>query len=96
MLRELRDKNCFAGQNEPTTIQIYNKISHLKKIMNLSENLLTTFQLRQKIQEHTEIPDNDIQGFIPHYIIEDEDDNEGDTRFVVVFSTRRLLEAIPK
>ena len=94
MLRELRDKNCFAGQNEPTTIQLYNKISHLKKIMNLSENLLTTFQLRQKIQEHTEIPDNDIQGFIPHYIIEDED--EGDARFVVVFSTKRLLEAIPK
>ena len=50
MLRELRDKNCFAGQNEPTTIQIYNKISHLKKIMNLSENLLTTFQLRQKFR----------------------------------------------
>ena len=59
MLRELRDKNCFDGQTEPSQIQLYNKIAHLKKIMNLSENLLTTFQLHQKVQEHTDIPDND-------------------------------------
>ena len=96
MLRELRDINCFDGQTEPSQIQIYNKIAHLKKIMNLSENLLTTFQLRQKVQEHTDIPDNDIQGFVPHYIIEDDADNEGDARFVIVYSTKRLLEAITK
>ena len=23
------------------------------------------------------VPDNDIQGFVPHYIIEDDEDNEG-------------------
>ena len=35
------------------------------------------FKLCQKVQEHTNIPDNDIQGFVPHYIIEDDEDNEG-------------------
>ena len=34
MLCELRDKHCFDGQNEPSQMQIYNKIAHLKKIMN--------------------------------------------------------------
>ena len=31
------------------------------------------FKLCQKVQ----IPENDIQGFVPHYIIEDDEDNEG-------------------
>ena len=33
---------------------------------------------------------------MPHYIIEDDEDNEGDARFVIVYSTKRLLEAITK
>ena len=35
--------------------------------MNLSENLLTMFKLCHKV------PDNDIQGFVPHYNIEDDE-----------------------
>ena len=76
MLHKLRDKNCFDRQNEVSKIHIYDKIAHLKKIMNLSENLLTMFKLCHKVQEHTDIPDNDIQGFVPHYIIENDEDNE--------------------
>ena len=70
MLCELRDKNCFDRQNEASQIHFYDKIAHLKKIMNLLENLLTMFKLCHKV------PDNDIQGFVPYYIIKDDEYNE--------------------
>ena len=56
MLCELRDKNCFDRQNEASQNHIYDKIAHLKKIMNLLENLLTMFKLCHKVQEHTDLP----------------------------------------
>ena len=39
--------------------------------LDLSENPLTMFKLCH------EVPDNDIQGFVPNYIIKDDEDNEG-------------------
>ena len=29
ILRKMREKNCFSASDEPTLIQLYNKISHL-------------------------------------------------------------------
>ena len=52
MLHKLRDKNCFDRQNEvheSIFMTKYDKIAHLKKVMNLSENLLTMFKLCHKV-----------------------------------------------
>ena len=38
MLKYMRDGNCFSGKEEPSLIQLYNKISHLKKLLNLKIN----------------------------------------------------------
>ena len=42
ILRHLRDKNGFDGVIEPEMIQLYNKVSHVKKLLRKSENILTT------------------------------------------------------
>ena len=34
------------------------------------------FKLCHKVQEHTDIPDNNIQSLVPLYIIENDEDNE--------------------
>ena len=41
----------------------------LNNVQTLSESSRTHW--------HTWIPENDIQGFVPNYIIEDDEDNEG-------------------
>jgi len=42
-------------------MQLYNKISHLIKIMNLTHHIEYTHQMRQKVENHIEVPDNDIE-----------------------------------
>ena len=44
ILQNMRDKNCFTSSAEPTMMQLYNKISHLKKIMNLTDHIEDTHQ----------------------------------------------------
>ena len=63
ILRNMRDKNYFTSSAEPTMMQLYNKISHFKKIMNLTDHIEDTHQMRQKVENHIEVPDNDIEAY---------------------------------
>ena len=63
ILQNMRDKNCFTSSVEPTMMQLYNKISHFKKIMNLTDHIEDTHQMRQKVENHIEVPDNDIEAY---------------------------------
>ena len=96
MLRNMRDKNCFSDSDEPTLIQLYNKISHMKKILNLTEHIENTHQMRQKIENHLEVPDNDIEGYIPYYSIQDDVEQNDKTCFCVIFSTTKLMSFLTK
>ena len=59
--------------------------------MNLSDHIENTHQMRQKIEKHLEIPDNDIEAYIPYYSIQDDVENNDKTRFCVNFSTKRFF-----
>ena len=89
ILRSLRDQGCFPDGIEPTKIQLYNKIAHVKKVCNLAESLDNTHELRQKIKQYTSVPENDIESYVAHSSIEDEKDEE--VRFVIIFTTKRIL-----
>ena len=71
ILRNIRDKNCFTSSAEPTMMQHYNKIYH--KIMNLTDHIedTNTHQMRQKVENHIEVPDNDFEAYISYYYIHD-------------------------
>ena len=75
---------------EPTKIQLYNKIAHVKKVCNLAESLDNTHELREKIKQYLEVPENDIESYVAHSKIEDEN-NEEEVRFVIIFTTKRIL-----
>ena len=64
--------------------------------MNLAEHIENTHQMRQKIENHLEVPDNDIEGYIPYYSIQDDVDENDNTRFCVIFSTKRLISFLTK
>ena len=50
-----------------------------------------THEMRpQKIEQHNTEPDNDLQEYIPYSKIHDEDKDE-ETKFIVIFATKRTL-----
>ena len=74
ILRNLRDANTFDGQTEPTMIQLYNKITSVKKLLDKTRDILTTHDLRQKISQHLDVPQSDLEAYIPISEVLDEDD----------------------
>ena len=56
MLRNMRDRNCFKRTEEPTLIQLYNKISHMKKLR--SSNFTEPKEIRNQSQQNL---DNNIE-----------------------------------
>ena len=60
ILRSLRDHGCFVDGQEPSMTMLYNKISHLKKVLDLTASIDNTHELRTKIQQYLKVPDNDI------------------------------------
>ena len=94
--RNMREAGLFDSlDSEPDKTQLYNKISYLKKALKLNEGLENTHELRQKIAEHTQVPESDFEGYVAHHIIEDEDPNK-DVKFVVIFTTKKLLSSLRK
>ena len=69
-------------------IQLYNKVSHMKKLLRKTEKLLTTHDLRQKLLLHYEMPGDDFEAYVPYFTIDDENDND-DLRFMVVVASEK-------
>ena len=55
-----------------------------------SDKILNTHDLRTRVTQHLEVPESDIEGYIPYYTIEDEDQNS-EPRFTVIFSNKKNL-----
>ena len=67
-------------------------MSHLKKVLHISESLHNTHELRQKIAEYTNEPANDIESYVAYSNIQDDVDSIEDIRVVIIFTTKRILE----
>ena len=85
ILRNLREANAFEGGKEPTSHRLNNKIRHCRKVLQHSSQIFTTHELRQKICEKLEVPESDIEGYVAHHDIQDED-QEKEPRFTIILS----------
>ena len=90
ILRNLREANVFVEGKEPTSLQLNNKIRHCRKILQHSSQIFSTHELRQKVCEKLDVPESDVEGYVAHYKIDDEDD-EKEPRFTIIWSTKKLL-----
>ena len=61
--------------------------SHLKKVLDLTESIDNTHELRTKIQQYSKVPDNDIESFICYSNIQDDVEDNEEIRLVVIFTT---------
>ena len=92
-MRHLRDQGVFGSGKEPTMASLRNKMSSMRKRLNMSENLYTTHELRNKAKEYSKQPEDDDEGWIPFCKIEDESLDK-ETRFLIIFTTNNLLKRI--
>ena len=88
-LRNMEDAGCFENMPRPSMIQLYNKIHAVKKTLNRNPTVGDTFQLRQFISNHLEVPADMHEAYIPFYEIIDDDAKN--LRFSIIFSSKNCL-----
>ena len=83
------DAGCFETCSRPTMEQLYNKIHAVKKLLDKNPILIDTFQMRQMIEQHLEVPEDPHEAYIPFHEIQDEDGQN--LRFNIIFSSSNCL-----
>ena len=89
VLRNMEDAGCFENMPRPTMTQLYNKMHAVKKALNRNPSVGDTFQLRQLIANHSEVPADIHETYIPFHEIIDEDAKS--LRFTIIFSSQNCL-----
>ena len=88
-IRNMEEAGCFQNINRPSMEQLYNKMAAMKKLLNKNPNLTNTFEMRQLVSQHLDIPEDPDDAYIPFYEIKDDDSH--DLRFNIMFTTSRCL-----
>ena len=91
--RNLNEANLFLSR-KPSTIQLYNKIAAVRKRVFPSINIVNTHQMRQRISNVLEIPASEVEGYVPYWEIDDEND-EKEPRFLSSSLQRRIRKNYP-
>ena len=74
-------------------IQLYNKITSVKKVLNKTRDILTTHDLRQMVGQHLDVPQSDLEAQIPFFEVLDEEDDE-EPRFTVIITAKKLMDRL--
>ena len=93
-MRLLNEANVFHSR-KPTKIQLYNKCAAIRKTIKPSMNIVNTHQMRQKISEVLETPESEVEGFVPYWEVDDEDDDQP-PRFCIIFATKKSQAKLSK
>ena len=91
--RNMEDANLFSDGRIPTSLQLNNKIRHVRKLLHGSSQIVNTHELREKIQEYLEIPSDANKAYIAVNNVED-DDETAEPRFNIIWTTHKLMERI--
>ena len=89
-LKNMREAGCFDHLHpEPSMEQLYNKTAAVKKAATQHKKMKTTHDMRQVVQNHLEVPNDENEAFIPFYDIDDEDPTK--LRFTIIFASSRSM-----
>ena len=89
----MEDANLFSDGRIQTSLQLNNKIRHVRKLLHGSSQIVNTHELREKIQEYLEIPSDANKAYIAVNNVED-DDETAEPRFNIIWTTHKLMERI--
>ena len=89
-IKKLKNSNVFGGKM-PSMTQVYNKMAASKVIAFPSKSVNNTHELRDKASEYLEQPASDIEAFVAHQEIDDEDETK-EPRFTIIFSSKKNMK----
>ena len=93
IMRNLKDSNVFAEGKFPSRSQLTVKIRHCRNIIRRTIQIFDTHELRQKISEKLDIPENSTDSYIAfHEVLDDDDDKE--PRFTIIWTSKKLLKRV--
>ena len=93
IMRNLKDSNVFAEGKFPSRSQLTVKIRHCRNIIRRTIQIFDTHELRQKISEKLDIPENSTESYIAfHEVLDDDDDKE--PRFTIIWTSKKLLKRV--
>ena len=87
--RELIRQNAFIDGKEPTADQLNNKIAYEKRKLGACEDVFTSQELRRIAELHTAIPEDENEGYVADYFVDDDEDIE-EVRFGIIVTTKYL------
>jgi hypothetical protein len=88
--RNMENANLFSDGRVPTSLELSNKITHVRKQVHGVNQIFDTHQLREKIAEHSEVPeDDDTKAYIAARQIENEEPH-----FNVGWTSNKLMKRI--
>ena len=76
--------------NYPTKQQLNNKIQHYRKLINKPKQIFTTLDLREKIKENLDIPEEHTEAYTAFHEVLDENEDE-EPRFTIIWTSKTLL-----
>jgi hypothetical protein len=91
ILRNLENAQLLEDGNCPSKQQLNNKIQHCRHTLNKTKQIFTTHDLREKIKEKLEVPEDDTDAYIAFHEVLDENEDE-EPRFTIIWTSKRLLE----
>ena len=62
----------------------------------MSEKIENTHELRNKLKEFEDVPDDEHEGYVSYHNIEDDVTDPDDTRIIAIFTTKNLQERMKK
>ena len=72
-----------------------NKVAHMRKLLHGSSQIFNTHQLREKVDEYKDVPDDENKAYIAVSNVIDEDENK-EPRFHKLWTSKNLKKRIDK
>ena len=82
----------FSEEIFPSASQINAKIAYCRSVLRKTIEIFDTHQMREKVAEKLEVPENDIESYIAYHHIDDEDDSK-DPHFCIIWMSKKLDDA---
>ena len=89
--RNLDNANAFVDGSLPTTQQLNNKIASTKLKHNMTQQIFTTHDLREKMKDKLDIPEDDNKAYIAFQEVLDEDESK-EPRFTIIWTSKKMMK----
>ena len=93
ILSEMENRNMFRDGRVPTSLQLSNKVRHVRKLIFGVEQIFDTHELREKINENLKVPDVETHAYIAYHEVNDEEE-DAEPRFNIIWTSQKLMKRI--